>query len=193
MSNVDYKAKYLELRTRLLEATDVAYRTGYEQGMEKGQQAAQEQQMAEMQAQQMAAQGLGPDGQPLQQGAEGQDPNAMGGDPAMQDPNMGGDPNAMPMDDMGGEPGGELDSKLAELQELVSKGEKPKVLDLRKIVREIATVRKSQIENFKNKNKKVESAQRSLVKNILKKWDSESQSVTEDLEKILETDGLKLD
>jgi len=194
MATIDYKAKYQEMRTRLLESTDVAYRLGFEQGMKEGQMQAQQQQMADMQAQQMAAQGLGPDGQPLQPGMEGGDPNAMppGGDPAAMgvDPSMMQDPNAMPMEE--GQ-GGELDSKLAELQSLVEKGEKPKVLDLRKIVNELATVRKNQINEFKNKNKKVESAQRSLVKNIIKKWESESKSVTDDLEDILSTDGLKLD
>ncbi len=190
MSN-DYKQKYIEMRHKLIESVDVAWRDGYEQGAKDAQMQAQQQQM-EAQAQQAAQQAAMMGG--AQPGQEG-DPNAqMSPEEEQMMMEQGGGQEPMPGQEMPMEgESTELDSKLAELQDLVSKGEKPKVLDLRKIVNELATVRKSQIENFKNKNKKVETAQRSLVKNILKKWSDESKSVTDDLEKILATDGLKLD
>lgn len=199
----DWKMKYLEVRGKLKEATDVAWRLGYERGMKDGTQQAQMQQMAQMQQQQAAMMGGGQPGQP---GAPGQDP-AAGGDPMAQ----GGDPAAaggMPPEAGGEDPqmgmgspeeagdasgGSELDSHINELESLVAKGEKPSVVDIRKIVGALAGVRKSQKNAFQKKTEKVIPAQKKLVDGILKKWEVENKKPSSELEAIIQEHGLKIE
>jgi hypothetical protein len=195
----DYKQKYQEMKSRLIEATDTAYRLGYEEGLKEGQvqamqqQMQMQQQMAQQQAM-MAQQGGDPNAQQMSPEEQAMMEQQGGGqemspeEQAMMEAQGGG--QEMP-EEMGQQT--ELDAKLAELESLVEKGEKPKILDLRKTIKEIASIRKSQIEKFNKKAEKTESAQRKVVKNILSKWSQDSKSVTEDLEKILQTEGLKLD
>jgi len=191
MSNVDYKTKYKEMKAKMLESVDVSYRLGYEQGFKE---ATQEAQMAQMQQQQQetaamqqAAMGQDPNAQ--------QDPNAMGAEGGMP-PEAGGEPmgGQMPPEDMGqeGEPeqGGELDQYLAELENMVSKGEKPSVIDLRNKVTEIATLRKSQKERMKSNRQQVVSAQKSIVDNLIKKWGSKTEETSEDIEKLIREKGI---
>ena len=176
----DYKTKYLDMRAKLLEATDTAYRLGFEEGMKEGQQAAQQQQM-EMEAQAAAM------GQP---GVEGGMPPEMGGGEEMS-PEMGGAPAP---EEMGGEEeGSELDSQISELENLVSKGEKPSVLTMRKAVEKLSTIRKTQKDTWSKKRQKTVSTQKKLVDNILNKWENESKSVTENLEDIIKEHGIKVD
>jgi hypothetical protein len=191
MSNVDYKTKYKEMKAKMLESVDVSYRLGYEQGFKE---ATQEAQMAQMQQQQQEAAAM-------QQAAMGQDPNAqqdpnaMGAEGGMP-PEAGGEPmgGQMPPEDMGqeGEPeqGGELDQYLAELENMVSKGEKPSVIDLRNKVTEIATLRKSQKERMKSNRQQVVSAQKSIVDNLIKKWGSKTEETSEDIEKLIREKGI---
>lgn len=191
----DYKTKYMDIRAKLKEATDVAYRLGYEQGMKDGTQAAQMQAMAQQQMM-MGAQGGAP-------GAEGggdpsQDPTMQGGgDPAMQD--AGGAPEGMDagggedpaMDEAAG--GSELDNHINELQSLVSKGQKPSVLDLRKAVEALAGIRKAQKDIWSKKVAKNTSVQKQLVTNILAKWEKEAVKPSEGLEEIIKEHGLKIE
>jgi hypothetical protein len=191
MSNVDYRTKYKEMKAKMLESVDVSYRLGYEQGFKE---ATQEAQMAQMQQQQQEAAAM-------QQAAMGQDPNAqqdpnaMGAEGGMP-PEAGGEPmgGQMPPEDMGqeGEPeqGGELDQYLAELENMVSKGEKPSVIDLRNKVTEIATLRKSQKERMKSNRQQVVSAQKSIVDNLIKKWGSKTEETSEDIEKLIREKGI---
>jgi hypothetical protein len=129
-------------------------------------------------------QGQMPEGQDQQMMEQGQMPE--GQDQQMPDQMQGQMPEEIP------QASGELDSKIAELEELLGKGEKPKILDLRKAVQELSSLRKQQLSKMNKTSKKAESAQRSLVKGILNKWQEESKSVTEDLEKLLENEGIKL-
>lgn len=197
-----YKQKYMSLKQRYQTDLDAAFRLGYEQGAQQAQIEAQMQQM-QMQQQQMAAQQ-----QAAMQAQMGGQAGAEGGremspeEQAMMEAQGGGE--QIPPEAMGAEGGqgqpmpeemaeqGELDTKIAELEGLLSKGEKPKILDLRKVVTELSSIRKNQIESLTKKSNKIETKQRSVVKNILKKWSEESKSVTQDLDKILETEGLKL-
>lgn len=191
MSNVDYRTKYKEMKAKMLESVDVSYRLGYEQGFKE---ATQEAQMAQMQQQQQEAAAM-------QQAAMGQDPNAqqdpnaMGAEGGMP-PEAGGEPmgGQMPPEDTGqeGEPeqGGELDQYLAELENMVSKGEKPSVIDLRNKVTEIATLRKSQKERMKSNRQQVVSAQKSIVDNLIKKWGSKTEETSEDIEKLIREKGI---
>jgi len=186
-----YKTKYENLKQKYLTDIDAAFRAGFEQGMKQGQMDAQAQQMQQQQQemaqqQQMAQQMQGqmPESQDQQMMEQGQMPE--GQDQQMPDQMQGQMPEEIP------QASGELDSKIAELEELLGKGEKPKILDLRKAVQELSSLRKQQLSKMNKTSKKAESAQRSLVKGILNKWQEESKSVTEDLEKLLENEGIKL-
>ena len=163
---VDYKTKYIDLRAKFLEATDVSYRLGYTDGMKDGQQQMQQQQqMAEQQAMAAAQGGMPP-------GAEGEAP---------------------PEEGMDEEAGSELDQHIKGLEDMVAKGEKPSVLDMRKAVIGLSSLRKSQKTKSTNKTAKVESAQKNLVDSILKKWEKESRTVTSDLEDIIKENGIKVE
>ena len=191
MDKLIYKTKYENLKQKYLTDIDAAFRAGFEQGMKQGQMDAQAQQMQQQQQemaqqQQMAQQMQGqmPESQDQQMMEQGQMPE--GQDQQMPDQMQGQMPEEIP------QASGELDSKIAELEELLGKGEKPKILDLRKAVQELSSLRKQQLSKMNKTSKKAESAQRSLVKGILNKWQEESKSVTEDLEKLLENEGIKL-
>lgn len=198
---VDYKQKYLDLRSKFAKACDRYYRTGYEEGMKEGAQQAQMQamqdQMAMQQQQQMAEQGIDPEtGQPIE-GA----PEEMGGE-EMGAEQMGGQPmpeGGMPMqspEEMGGQQGSELDQHIGELESLVSKGEKPKVTELRKAVHALADLRKSQKAKLKSNHKEVvTSKQKQVVDSILKKWEKEVEkdSVVSNLEDMISSEGIKIE
>ncbi len=202
----DYKTKYMDIRAKLKEATDVAFRLGYERGMKDGTQAAQMQAMAQQQQQQAAMMGGAP-GQPGQPGGDpSQDPSMQGGDPSQggmppeaggapddgsQDPMMaGGAPDDGGGDDAGG--GSELDQHIDELQGLVAKGEKPTVLDIRKAVQALAGIRKSQKNAWAKKTEKIIPAQKKVVDSILAKWEKEAEKPSSGLEAIIKEHGLKI-
>ena len=197
MSNIDYRTKYKEMKAKMLESVDVSYRLGYEQGFKE---ATQEAQMAQMQQQQQEAAAMQQAAMGGQQdpNAMGGDPNAMGGDQGGMPPEAGGAPmgGQMPPEEMGqeGEPeqGGELDQYLAELENMVSKGEKPNVLDLRKKVTAISDLRKSQKERMKSNRQQVVSAQKSIVDNLIKKWGSKTEETSEDIEKLIREKGIEI-
>lgn len=192
--SADWKVKYLDIRSKLKEATDVAFRLGYERGMKDGTQAAAMQQMQQQaQMQQAMMQG----GQP---GAPGEDPSQggmppgeeqggempPGGDEAMMD-------GAAP-EEMGDAQGGsELDQHINELEGLVAKGEKPSVLDIRKAVQSLAGLRKNQKNAWAKKTEKIIPAQKKVVDNILKKWEEESKRPSEKIEEIIKQHGLTVE
>lgn len=187
----DYKVKYLDIRAKLKEATDVSYRLGYERGMKDGTQAAQMQAMAQQQQQQAAMmQGGAPGGDP---GMEGGDPSMQGGDPGMEDQGQMQEGGAPAPEEMGDEAGGsELDQHINELQGLVSKGEKPTVLSIRKAVEALAGLRKSQKSVWQQKAEKIIPAQKKVVDDILAKWEKEVKKPSEDLEDLIKKHGMKI-
>ena len=187
--SVDYRTKYLDIRAKLKEATDVSYRLGYEKGLKEGTQAAamqQMQQQAQMQQAMMGGGGGGempPGGDPMQGGGE----MPPGGDPM-----QGG--GEMPPEEMGdGQGASELDQHIGELESLVAKGEKPSVLDLRKAVQALAVVRKNQKNAWAKKTEKIIPAQKKVVDSILAKWEQESKKPSEKIEEIIKEHGLKIE
>ena len=196
--SVDYKQKYLDLRSKFANTCNAYYRTGYEEGMKDGQMQAQQEQM-QMQAQQeqMAAQGINPEtGEPMEGAVDenGMPIEVQGSEGEGQEEDM--NPEDMNPEDMSEEEGSELDQHINELESLVQKGEKPKVTELRKAVKALANLRKNHKSKLASNHKKVvTSKQKQLVDNILKKWEKEanSESVTENLESIIATEGIKLD
>lgn len=193
----DYKIKYLDIRAKLKEATDVAFRLGYSQGMKDGTQAAAMQQMQQQVQMQQAAMNGGQPGQPGGvPGEEGVPPDMQGGeippgadqgqDEAMMD--------APAPEEMGDEQGGsELDQHINELQNLVAKGEKPSVLDMRKAVDILANIRKAQKDAWTKKIDKIIPAQKKVVDNILKKWSEEANKPSKGIEAIIKEHGLKVE
>lgn len=177
----DYKKKYLDIRNKLIEAVDVAFRDGFEQGVKEGQQQAEQeaQQQQMMQEQQMMEQ---------EAAMNGQAPEDMTGVPP--EAPMG---EEMPQEEMGEEDGSELDQHISELEGMVSKGEKPRIADLRKAVAGLTDLRKTQKDKFQEKTEKVISGQKSLVDGILKKWEKDADSVTEDLEEVIKEHGITLE
>jgi len=178
----DYRVKYIDLRSKLVESTDVAYRLGYEEGLKKGQEQAQqqmEQQQAEMEQQQMMAQqGMeGQEGQ-MPQGMEGQE-----GQEGQMPQGMEGQESQMPQGQEEFE-GSEIDQHINELESLVAKGEKPKVTDIRKAVLALAGLRKSQ-KIKASELKATASSQRNIVKNILKSFEKETKEEYQGLEDII--------
>jgi len=195
----DWRTKYMDIRAKLKEATDVAWRLGYERGMKDGTQAAQMQAMAQQQQQQAAMMGGAPGGDPSMGGDPSQDPSMQGGDPSMggapggEDQGMeGAAPGAEEMEGADGG-GSELDQHINELQGLVSKGEKPTVLSIRRAVEALAGIRKTQKNNWAKKAEKIIPAQKKVVDNILAKWEKEAKKPSEGLEDIIKQHGLKLD
>jgi len=198
MAVSDWKMKYLDMRAKLLEATDVAYRLGFEQGMKQAseQQALQAQAQAQMQAQ-AAAQGMSPEGVLVgreempgeEMPGEGMPPEA-GSMPGMGEEEMM--PGAVAGAPAEGD-GSELDQHINELESLVAKGQKPSVLALRKAVTSISDLRKTQKEKWSKKVEKETSSQKKFVDNLLNKWEKEVKDVTEDLEEVIQEHGIKID
>lgn len=194
MSTNEWKIKYFDLKQKFLDATDTAYRLGYEQGAKDTQIEMQAQQMAQQQAQQAAMQdgavGVDENGNPVDEMGNPVDPNQMS--PEMQDQAMQEGGEELPPD-VDPEVSQQLDNHINELESLVSKGEKPKVTDLRKVVDGLVSLRKSQKQKWKKNVEKRSSAQKSLVDGILAKWEKESKDVTKDLEDQILKEGLKIE
>lgn len=108
MSEVNYKRKYIELRTKFISSVDVAFRLGVEQGMQQAQVQQAQQQQADAQAMQQAAAG-GQPGQPGEGGAPGEEggqPGEQPGNPASEHPE-----------------GSELDQHISQLEQAMGKAE----------------------------------------------------------------------
>jgi len=155
MSILDWKSKYMDIRAKLLESTNVAFRLGYEAGMKEARQ-----QDTQMQMSQMATMG----GQP------------MGGQPMEEQSQQEEIPN---------EQGSNLDSHIEELQSLVAKGQKPSVLNMRKAVNDLIDLRKTQKAKMQKQNQAVVSSQKKFIDNILKKWQDETKDIATNLEDII--------
>ena len=185
---VDYKAKYLDLRSKFTKSCDRYYRTGYEEGLKQGEMQAQQAQMQEQQAMEMMQQGIDPEtGMPMEPKI---DPET--GMPIEDQGAMG---ESQPMEGEEIQEGSELDQHINELEGLVAKGEKPKVTDIRKVVDSITSLRKSQKQQLKSNHKEVAtSKQKDIVDNILKKWENEAkdEKVLENLETMIENGGIKI-
>lgn len=213
---IDYKMKYKEMKSKMLESIDVSYRLGYEQGYKEATQEAQQAQVqqqmqqAQMMMQQAASaqQGMPQDqggmpqdqagmdqgGMPVDQGGAPMDQGGMpAGDMGMQGgaPMQGG-MQGSPEEELEGSQVNELDQYIQELEAMVAKGEKPNVLDLRKKVTELSNLRKAQKEKIKSNRQQVVSAQKSIVDNLIKKWTSKTEETSEDIERLIREKGIDL-
>jgi hypothetical protein len=201
MSLVDYKAKYLDLKTKYMETCDLSWRLGYEQGLRDAQldQAAQQQAQADQMA--MAANGQPQAGQSGEEAAPGEE-QEQPGQPISQNPN-----------------GDELDSHIARLESMLGKGElapadlgdlKKTLADIRSLQVQIslsksmesikntkmAPLRKSQPlsprtqANLPEPAKKALSLQEKIVADVFSKWEKDEQKAASDIANILNVDGI---
>lgn len=179
--SADYKQKYLDLRSKLMEVADTSFRLGFEQGMKEGMIQQMQQQMQQQAEQQAAME---------QQMAQGQMPPGAEGEMSPEEQAMmeqqGGAPMEGAPEEMGPEAASELDQHIEELESLVAKGEKPSVLSMRKAVEELVSLRKAQKEKMSKKMQATVTSQKKFVDGILKKWEEESKDSVSDLEKIIE-------
>jgi hypothetical protein len=201
MPLVDYRAKYMDLKTKYMETCDLSWRLGYEQGLRDAQldQAAQQQAQADQMA--MAANGQPQAGQSGEEGAPGEE-QEQPGQPQSQNPN-----------------GDELDSHIARLESMLGKGElvsadlgdlKKTLSDIRSLQVQInltksmasikntrmAPLKKSQVlsprvqANLPEPAKKALSLQENIVKNVFDKWAKDESQATSEIGSILNVDGI---
>jgi hypothetical protein len=205
MPLVDYKAKYLDLKTKFQETVDLAWRLGFEQGAQQAQldQVAQQQAQADQMA--MAANGQPQPGQP---GEEGEQP---GGQPGQERDN--GQPQSQNPN------GNELDSHIARLESMLGKGEltSTDLSDLKKTLNDIRSLQvqinlTKSMESIKNTKmaplkksisfsprvqanlpepaKKALSLQENIVKDVFAKWEKDEQQAASQIGSILNVDGI---
>jgi len=203
MPLVDYKAKYLDLKTKYQETVDLAWRLGFEQGAQQAQldQVQQQQQQADQMAQ--AANGQPQPGQP---GEEGEQPGVPGqeqpGQPQSQNPN-----------------GDELDQHISKLEGMLGKSEIDsfQLQDLKKTLNDIRSLQvqinlSKSMESIKNTKmgklnksmslspktqanlpepaKKALSMQEKIVGDVFAKWAKDESQAATDITSILNIDGI---
>jgi hypothetical protein len=153
MSKVNWKQKYYELRSKYMNAIDVAFRLGVQEGQKNQKMMDMEMQLQQMQ--EAAAMGMGGEEEVL--------PPEEGGEPGME--------GELPPEEMAAEGGGdELDASIDELEQYVKHEDKK---DLTKLLKSFHENKKSgKIESKDNRAKKVNS--------ILQKWDEEDAETQSD-------------
>lgn len=186
---IDYKAKYLSIRQKLIQTADTSYRMGFQAGMQQAQmQQAQEQaQQAQMQAQQAQQQV-----QQMQQAqmSQQQDPNQQEQMSPEQEQQA-----QMQQAQQQNEPT-EMDQHIAELEELVNKSENLTVEDLMKSVEKIKAAKIPKSYSFSYEHNMSPNAKRDLsmqekiVSDMLNKWESEEKSAKAEMSTIIGVEGL---
>jgi len=143
---VNYKAKYLELRAKYMSAVDVAFRLGFEEGAKQSQMDQANQQMQDTAAKEQAMLNAKPEppGKENNNGAlgtpdQGAAPDKSGAPsikPTPVEPAQGG----APMKESENPDGTELDKYISTLESMVQKSESPND-DLKKSLDEIRSIR----------------------------------------------------
>lgn len=170
MLEINYKKKYLELRSKYISDLDMAFRLG----MEQGQQQAQQQQAleAQAQAQEMEQQqklaeagGMGQPGQPGQSGQDGSQPPQAEGQPGQEAaPEAGQEGEQPPQAGMENPNGSELDQHISKLESMIggSKEQSPEQsMEIKKSLEAIKSLRKA--EKFASDMKKSDLAVKGIA------------------------------
>lgn len=200
MSLTDYKAKYVDLKSKFHSTVDLAWRLGYEQGLKDAQldQAQQQAQQADAMAQQQA--GAPQPGQPGEQPQESQEQPAEVGDTSVsQNPNED-----------------ELGQHIEKLESMLGKAEITpfELQDLKKTLNDIRSLQvqinlTKSLSGIKNTRlakshsfspkvqanlpapaQKALSTQQEIVDTIFKKWEGEASKAASDISSILGIEGL---
>lgn len=214
---INYKAKYNELKAKYMNAVDMAFRLGVEEGMKQSQLDQANQQLQQAQAEQEAAAGG------MQPGEEGQDANNNGapGAPNGGGPDMSGAPSVQPPQPGSENPeGSELDQHIAKLESMVSKSELP-MDDLKKSIEDLKSFRvnlklQSDLKksaqaipaiahalhkpsfklgvqashNLDNTAKAAASMHHKVVADVMTKWEQEEQKASKDILSTLRVEGI---
>lgn len=213
-AEINYKNKYMELRSKYMNDLDMAFRLGFEQGTQQAQQdQAMQAQAEQQQLDQMAASG-GMPGQPGQPGQEG-------GAPGQEQPGQPGAPGQPPgaeaQDPMAGQPS-ELDQHISKLEGMIAKSEDPELkgalqglISLRKNESQNIQIRKNDmavkgivkalhkpafklsqtaVHNLSTGAKQAASSQHKIVSDVMAKMEREEQRAAKGIQEILNIEGL---
>lgn len=192
-AQINYKNKYLELRSKYIGDIDMAFRLGYEQGV----QGAQQQQAQMEQEQQAQAQGMNGGAPPFgSEGGEsvGQPESQLDGQPSELDQHIGKLESML-----GGNPDQEIKKSLHALVTL-RKSEK-QALELRKSAAAIPGIVKAlhkpafkmsvqASHNLNDNAKKTATLQHKIVNDIFKSWQEQESKTSKDIVSILEAEAL---
>lgn len=216
-AEINYKSKYMELRSKYMNDLDMAFRLGMEQGMQQAQQQQAADQLAQQQQMDAIAAGGGQPGQP---GAEG-------GAPGQEQPGQPqeGDPAAAAGQAMAGQPT-ELDQHISKLEGMIAKSESlGKDKEVLKSLADLKSMRKSELEkiqfasqmkksemaikgiakalhkpsfkvgavaanNLSSNAKQAVSLQHKIVSDVMSKMESEEKRASKDIKDILNVEGL---
>lgn len=196
MPLVDYKAKYIDLKTKYHETVDLAWRLGYEQGLKDSQ--------IDQAAQQMAQPQMDPN---VPQGAQGVEKPDTSPTEVSEQPPTSQNPQ-----------GNELDQHIEKLEGILGKAEITpfELQDLKKTLSDIRSLQvqinltksldsikatkltKSQPITFSPKNqanlpevaKKSLSMQEKIVSDIFSKWGKDESKASSDISSILGIEGI---
>lgn len=153
---INYKMKYNELKSKYMNAVDMAFRLGVEEGMKQGQLDSANQQLAQAQSQVQAQGSPGADpagGKPNNNGAGGVPsqgaavPDKSGAPSIQPAPVEGASPaGAAPMQESEHPDGSELDQHIATLEGMLHKHETDEGFDVNALSSEIEKLRKMQVD-----------------------------------------------
>lgn len=212
-AEINYKSKYMELRSKYMNDLDMAFRLGFEQGTQQAQQdQAMQAQAQQQQLDQMAA-GGGMPGQPGQEGAPGQEQPGQPG----QEGAPGQPPGAEAQDPMAGQPS-ELDQHISKLEGMIAKSED---LELKNTLHGLVSMRKAELQstqlkkneqaikgiakalhkphfkmsqtavhNLSTSAKQGASMQHRIVNDVMSKMEAEEKRASKDIKEILNIEGL---
>lgn len=201
---VDYKQKYQDLKAKFMSSVDTAYRVGYEQGMTQGQMQMMQQQ-AQQQADQMAAMQAG-GGMPPGQDEAGMAPEEQADQFQQQQDEQQMDGSVSELEsgiqelsELLGK--GEVDKtaatamlkslteSLATINKVRAEQELKKNMDsIKKIGKAVGKVKNLSLSfksNAQSHQKEALSMQKSIVEDIMKKWDEEETKATADIIKAI--------
>lgn len=172
-NKVDYKKKYLDLRSKFISSLDVAFRLGYEQASKEAaiQQAQAQMQQVAQQQQMMGQQQAMPSAEQQMLGQQSGEEQPQEGQPEGSD---------------------EVSDYIAQIENLVNKTENVPE-DLKKAIQGIKAVKTkpnfsfSYTHNLPEHQKKVLTKQEEIVESLMKKWDEEAKNAANDIIKTVKS------
>lgn len=198
-AGINYKSKYLELRSKYIADLDMAFRLGVEEGAKQAQQ--QQAMEAKAQADQAA--------QLQAQGLNGEQP---GQEPGQEMPEEGQAPSQPE------QAGSELDQHISKLEGMLGSNPEPEIqkslqaiVSLRKAEKQALDMKKSELaikgiakalhkpafklsatasHNLSDNAKKAVSLQHKIVTDVMAKWEEEESKASKDIKNILNVEGL---
>lgn len=219
-ATINYKSKYLELRSKYIADLDMAFRLGVEEGAKQAQQqqaidAQAKAQEMEMQQKQLDAQAEG--GQPPQPGQEGPPGQESSANAGPEQPGQPKQPGQGAAPTMAAQPS-ELDQHITKLEGMLGSSPEP---EIQKSLQAIISLRKNELQaiemkkseeaikgitkalhkptfklgvqaahNLTDSAKKAVSLQHKIVNDVMKAWKEEENKASKDIKTILEVEGL---